>query len=135
MANFIDSVAGLNDSRDKDELEVTLATVTFELVEASALILWRLVRRDGEIRLYGRVRLPSNKVGAWRDALSDSHDLPLLATRADLRACYGAGQFGFGRPSLSLWPNSTSLSPILMRFETADLRISSSSGNKVSTNP
>ena len=59
----------------------------FELVKASTLILWRLVRRDGEIRLQEHVRLPSNNLVAWRDALSDSHDLPLLETRADLRAC------------------------------------------------
>ena len=56
-------------------------------------------------------------------------------TRHGTVTLFRAGLFGFGRPSLSLWPNSTSLSPILMRSDTDDLRISSSSGIKVSTNP
>jgi diguanylate cyclase (GGDEF)-like protein len=94
MANFIDSIAGLTDLRDKDELEITLATVMFELVEASTLVLWRLVRRDGEIRLNERIRLPSSDDdAAWREALADFADLPLLESRAELRACYYAKQY------------------------------------------
>jgi diguanylate cyclase (GGDEF)-like protein len=44
MADIIDHVASLIDVRDRDDLEFTLACVMFELVEASALALWRAHR-------------------------------------------------------------------------------------------
>jgi diguanylate cyclase (GGDEF)-like protein len=91
MLDVIDSVADLTDSRDKDALEITLATVMFELIEASNLILWRLVRHHDEIRLRQRVRLQSAGVATTLDdAFTDPTDLPLLESRADLRACYDA---------------------------------------------
>ncbi|MBI1869064.1 MAG: GGDEF domain-containing protein [Methylocystis sp.] len=91
MLKIIDSVGDLTDLRDKDALEITLATVMFELLDASTLILWRLVRHLGDIGLLQRVRLQSrgadNRAG---EPFADATDLLLLKSRADLQACYDA---------------------------------------------
>jgi diguanylate cyclase (GGDEF)-like protein len=94
MADFIDSIGELTFLRDKDELEITLATVMFELVEASALSLWRIVRYGGETRLRERVRQPVTREAADAfDTCVAISDLPLLASRPDLQACYDANLF------------------------------------------
>lgn len=88
MVDLIDSVADLTDLRDKDALELTLATVMFELIDASALILWRVVRRRGEIKLSQRVRLPSGDAERGASLSTQAPGLLSLEQRAELRECY-----------------------------------------------
>jgi hypothetical protein len=59
MTDLIDSVADLTDLRDKDALEIILATVMLELIGASTPILWRLFRHNGELWLRQCVLLQS----------------------------------------------------------------------------
>ena len=58
MPHLIESIGDLTDSRDEDELEATLAAVTFEL-GARRLALWRVVHHEGGVWLRRRLTLPS----------------------------------------------------------------------------
>lgn len=89
MADIVQSVGDLTDLRDKDALEHTLATVMFELLDASALTLWRIGRRQGETKLFQRVRLRSR--AARRDGDDDGateDPILTLAARPELRSCH-----------------------------------------------
>jgi diguanylate cyclase (GGDEF)-like protein len=87
MAHLIESVAHLTARSDRDELEITLASVAAKLLCASRLTLWRIASHAGELRLEERVRLTEGRL-----AISDPHPdmgaLPALESRADLRACH-----------------------------------------------
>ncbi|WP_158816528.1 GGDEF domain-containing protein [Methylocapsa sp. S129] len=87
MSHLIESVADLTARSDRDELEITLASVTAKLLCATRLTFWRIASFAGELRLQERVRLTEGRL-----AVSDGHldlgDLPALEARADLRACY-----------------------------------------------
>jgi diguanylate cyclase (GGDEF)-like protein len=91
MPHLIESIGDLTDSRDEDELEATLAAVTFELAGARRLVLWRVVNREGGIWLRRRLELPSPEAaspagrsgGAQRELLA-------LDSQPALRACYDA---------------------------------------------
>lgn len=88
MTRLINSVAGLTDLRDRDELEVTLASVMFELIGPLKLSLWRLVSHLGDLRLRQRVLAVAGSRAAISDTLTDVADLPRLDAEAGLRACY-----------------------------------------------
>jgi diguanylate cyclase (GGDEF)-like protein len=60
MDDILNSVGDLTDARDKDSLELTLASVTFELVGAARLNFWRLINHDDRITLRWRVRLDNS---------------------------------------------------------------------------
>jgi diguanylate cyclase (GGDEF)-like protein len=75
MTHLIDSVADLTDVRDKDALEQTLASVMFDLLEASTLRMWKVVRRGDAVCLRQTVRL--------RSPLSDRYDDIPAPRRAD----------------------------------------------------
>src|SRR5262245_62114976 len=88
MTRLINSVAGLTDLRDRDELEITLASVMFDLIAPSRLSLWRVVDHMGELRLRQRVLAASGSSVATADTLTDTNDLPTLDSQEGLRACY-----------------------------------------------
>jgi diguanylate cyclase (GGDEF)-like protein len=98
MLAIIESVADLVDVRDRDDLEVTLASVMFDLVGASTLSLWRVIRRDGGIRFRERVHLDAAglKLPAPRAA-----DRGLNRMRAELRMAYGARRYSRARGGAS----------------------------------
>ena len=87
MSHVIESVADLTARSDRDELEITLASVTAKLLCATKLTFWRIASYAGELRLQERVRLTEGRL-----AVSDQHldvsDLPTLDSRSDLRACH-----------------------------------------------
>jgi diguanylate cyclase (GGDEF)-like protein len=88
---FVDSVAELTDSRDREALEITLASVMSELVEASTFTLWRVVQRGGVMMLRQRVRLgASGAMIGCDEATVDSSQLLPLEAHPDLEACYNA---------------------------------------------
>lgn len=61
MNDLVNTVADMTDARDKDSLELTMASVMFELIGAAKLDLWRLVHQNGVIRLRRRVRLDDSE--------------------------------------------------------------------------
>jgi len=81
------SVVDLTALRNRDELEVIVASVLFDLIGPTKLILWRIARHGGELRLQRRVQLTQGHV-AVSDMLVDPSGLPALDSRAELRACY-----------------------------------------------
>jgi diguanylate cyclase (GGDEF)-like protein len=91
MTRLINSVASLTDLRDRDELEVTLASVMFDLVGPSRLTLWRLVSYLGVIRLRQRAQVVVGSPIAVSDLQTEIKDLPALDFEVGLRACYESG--------------------------------------------
>jgi diguanylate cyclase (GGDEF)-like protein len=87
MSHVIESVADLTARSDRDELEITLASVTAKLLCATRLTLWRIASYAGALRLQERVRLTEGRL-AVSDLGLDVGDLPVLESRADLRTCY-----------------------------------------------
>jgi diguanylate cyclase (GGDEF)-like protein len=85
MLDIVDSVARLTALRDRDELELIVVTVMFDLIRPSKLILWRLVSHSGELRLHPRVKLGPNIEAC---IFADGVESELLDFRADLRTCY-----------------------------------------------
>jgi diguanylate cyclase (GGDEF)-like protein len=97
MAHVIESVADLTARSDRDELEITLASLSAKLLSATQLIFWRLASCAGELRLQERVRLTERRV-AVADSNFHADDLPTLDSRAQLRACYdGRTPLNLGR--------------------------------------
>jgi len=112
MNDLVNTVADMTDARDKDSLELTMASVMFELIGAAKLDLWRLVHHNGVIRLRRRVRLDDSKQfseetqvrqsGTYgRSArhaprlgapmtLGGDDDAPVLESRPELYSCYTA---------------------------------------------
>jgi diguanylate cyclase (GGDEF)-like protein len=87
MSHLIESVADLTARSDRDELEITLASVTVKLLCATRLTFWRIASYSGELRLRERVRLTEGRLVVC-DSDLDIGALPALESRADLRACY-----------------------------------------------
>ena len=87
MSHLIESVADLTARSDRDELEITLASVTATLLCATRLTFWRIVSYAGELRLRERVRLTEGRLAVCEQHL-DIGELPTLESRADLRTCY-----------------------------------------------
>ena len=97
MTDFIDSVVTLIDVRDRDDLELTLASVMFELAGATALILWRVDRRDGEIELTERLHLSSGSetLVPSSPALGLGGE-PLSRMSEELRTAFETQQYFYG---------------------------------------
>jgi diguanylate cyclase (GGDEF)-like protein len=87
MSHLIESVADLTARSDRDELEITLASVTATLLCATRLTFWRIVSYAGELRLRERVRLTEGRLAVCEQHL-DIGELPTLESHADLRTCY-----------------------------------------------
>jgi diguanylate cyclase (GGDEF)-like protein len=90
MTRLISSVASLTDLRDRDELEVTLASVMFDLVGPSKLTLWRVVSYLGSLRLRRRAQIEVGNRVAVSDLLTDPQHLPTLNSHKELLACCDA---------------------------------------------
>lgn len=100
MMDLIDSVATLIDVRDRDDLEITLASVMFELVAASELILWRVKTTDGSPEFTERLYLSSLRAPRTVPPTGQ----PLEEMSAELRAAYETKQYfyrGYGRQGCS----------------------------------
>jgi diguanylate cyclase (GGDEF)-like protein len=87
MSHVIESVADLTARSDRDELEITLASVTAKLLCATRLTFWRIASYAGELKLQERVRLTDGRL-AVSDLHLDVADLPTLESRSDLSACH-----------------------------------------------
>ena len=86
---LVDSVANLTDSRDREALEVTLASVMSELIDASSLTLWRVVPRNGELMVRQRVRFGAHGVSVgFEPGAAGSNVMLPLASRTDLLTAY-----------------------------------------------
>ena len=88
MSALIESVACLIDIRDKDDLEITLANVMFELIKMSTLVFWRVSRRDGEVRLIERIRLRASKSAASTRAAVPRSEVNLRDARDEVQTAY-----------------------------------------------
>jgi len=112
MDDLLNSVGDLTDARDKAALELTLASVMFELVGAMKLNLWRIQRHDEGLKLRRRVRLDNSKdfardvetrqtgtygriarsnapaLGAPLELNEHVDDMPALESMPELYSCY-----------------------------------------------
>jgi diguanylate cyclase (GGDEF)-like protein len=90
MTRLINSVAHLTDLRDRDELELTLASVLFDLIGPVKLTIWRIVGHAGNLRLRRRVEVLSGNRIIPCDPRTGFEDLPLPESEMGLRACYAS---------------------------------------------
>lgn len=100
MMDLIDSVATLIDVRDRDDLEITLASVMFELVAASELILWRVRHTAAGPEFTERLYLSSLRSQRTVAPMGQ----PLDEMSAELRAAYETRQYfyrGYGKEGCS----------------------------------
>jgi hypothetical protein len=87
MPDLIDSVVDLTARRNRDELEFIVASVLFEQISLSKLILWRILSHSGSLKLHRRTQLTHGRV-AVSDIFADASELQALDSRPELRACY-----------------------------------------------
>lgn len=88
MLAIIDSVGHLTDLCERDDLEITLASVMFDLVAPTRLTLWRLVRHGETLRIRMRAELTPRQRAPITDLNTETKDLPALEEIEHLRSCY-----------------------------------------------
>jgi diguanylate cyclase (GGDEF)-like protein len=88
---LIDSVADMTGKRDRDSLEVTVASVLFELLGSRRLAFWRTLEQGGVRRLHLRAGLRTGQPVAVSAPEADFDDLPALDSRPEFRACFESG--------------------------------------------
>jgi len=90
MHRLINSVGDLTFLRDREGLEITLATVLYDLLGAGRVVLWRVSASSQGPRLRQRAAIEAEQ----RVALSETHtptaELPLLDSQPHLKACFDA---------------------------------------------
>jgi diguanylate cyclase (GGDEF)-like protein len=90
MHRLINSVGDLTFLRDREGLEITLASVLYDLLEAGRVVLWRVSASSQGPRLRQRAAIEAEQ----RVALSETHtptaELPLLDSQPHLKACFDA---------------------------------------------
>jgi diguanylate cyclase (GGDEF)-like protein len=87
MIALVNSLADLTSLRNRDELEIAMATMATSAVAASSGKLWRLVGDQGQPRLHARVMAADRRVLVC-DPPPEMSDLPGLDSRRELRVCY-----------------------------------------------
>ena len=87
MIKLVNSVADLTALHDREELEIIMALAASDLLEASAVKLWRLANHSGELRLHERALLVDRRATIC-DAPSNLNELPTLDSRREFSACY-----------------------------------------------
>lgn len=90
MKSLIDAVADFTALRNRDEIEIIVASVMFEAICPSELILWRLTSHGGELRLQTRARLTEGGIEVSGIVVAVDELAP-LATRPALHECYQTG--------------------------------------------
>ncbi len=94
MLDVIDSVATLIDVRDKDNLEIALARVMFDLLDAPCLTIWRVAQSGNEVTLRERIRLCT--CSNHKSKISETSPIPLAQLReirVDHKAALGADSY------------------------------------------
>ena len=87
MLDVIEFVATLIDVRDKDNLEIALARVMFDLVGTPSLTIWRVAKSGGEVTLRERIRLCAS--GVQETQMGETPPTTLAQLR-ELRIAQGA---------------------------------------------
>jgi diguanylate cyclase (GGDEF)-like protein len=87
---LVDSVGALTDSHDKDALEITLATVLFDLIGAESIVLWRVADTSAGAMLRRCARLGGTQ--EWRQIGADLEPLVPLDAHPHLHACHAEKQ-------------------------------------------
>lgn len=90
MSQLLDSVADFTDKRNRDTLDVTMASVLFDLLAPQRMNLWRVIEHEGSLRLRLRAGLSAGQPIAISDPALDPGEMPQLDSRPELRACYDA---------------------------------------------
>ena len=94
MLDVIESVATLIDVRDKDNLEIALAQVMFDLVGTPCLTIWRVAQRGEVVTLRERVRLRASSAReAQISEPSPTSIAPLREIRLAQKANFAASPF------------------------------------------
>ena len=86
--SLVDSGADMSGKRGRDSLEVTVASVLFELLDPRRLMFWRVFEHGESLRLRLRAGLRAGQPVAISDPGMDPDELPLLDSRAAFRACF-----------------------------------------------
>ncbi len=82
------------DVRDKDNLEIALARVMFDLLGAPCLTIWRVAQSGNEVTLRERIRLRT--CNNRKTKISETSPIPLAQLReirVDHKAALGAGSY------------------------------------------
>ena len=90
MHRLINSVGDLTFLRDREGLEITLASVLYELLGAGRLVLWRVAANPQGMRLRQRAALEGGNRVALSETHTPAHELPLLESVPRLKACFDA---------------------------------------------
>jgi diguanylate cyclase (GGDEF)-like protein len=90
MHRLINSVGDLTFLRDREGLEITLASVLYELLGAQRLVLWRVAANSQGLRLRQRAALEGSNRVAISETHTPVHELPLLDSVPRLKACFDA---------------------------------------------
>jgi hypothetical protein len=91
MTNLISLVADMTSQCDRDALEITVAKVLFELLDARRIESWKVVehRSGTRVRLLAGVR--SGQAAMATDPAMNAEDCPLLDYMNGLRECVRSG--------------------------------------------
>jgi len=90
MHRLINSVGDLTFLRDREGLEITLASVLYEHLGADRLVLWRMAAHPQGMRLRQRAALEGSNRLALSETHTPVHELPLLESVPRLKACFDA---------------------------------------------
>jgi len=86
--SLIEFVADMTGKRDRDTLEVTVASVLFDLLEPNRLVFWSVIEHEGTLRLRLRAGRRAGQPVAISDPGIDLDELPQLDSRPEFRACF-----------------------------------------------
>jgi diguanylate cyclase (GGDEF)-like protein len=96
MTDLLDTIAELTHLRNRHELERAFAELVYKLAEASELVLWRVGRRSGDVKLRPQVSLPQRgtevlplqPVAECRSCLESAHPVCSRAGNQAARHVY-----------------------------------------------
>jgi diguanylate cyclase (GGDEF)-like protein len=110
MSELVDRLADLTAQRDRDVLDVTLASALYDLLAPHGVGVHRVVGEAGAERWLTRARMATGDVAPSADAtFAEIEQLPPLDSRAAWRDCLRGGQLITldGPPTTTLFPLAT----------------------------
>lgn len=107
MSRVVDHLAELTGYRDRDALDVSLASALKDLLDPEIVAIYRIVGENEQQRWLTRARLAAGDVAPGADPIwAELQSLPPLQDHPQRAACLSEGQpiCGSGTPALSCFP-------------------------------